>query len=251
MRRHAFLAALLSAAIGALVWLAGCSRCGDDVPEAQEVAGSQVLPWEQVELGVGHDRFRQSLAELAAIPPDQVAGRIRCLDQFTMDVVDPEARAIIERSGRGRELSNCALLQAGAGRSSHLVSARGEFVDGELERVTFAFAPQRFDDLVGELESRFGAGAVVTLEERSAVLLDSENMEGRLWKRGGELVALVRGDREVRLIRQDASLGQKLPKMPAAAERGKPVNLDDIGLGGGLDLDAALPEVDGLIGGDS
>lgn len=232
MRGHPFYAALLLTAIGAPVVPAGCSRCGGEVPEAQEVAGSRALPWEKVELGADHDRFRRDLTALAAIPPDEVAGRIHCLDQFTMDVVEPAARAITERSGRGHELSNCALQQAGAERSSRLVSARGEFVDGKLERVTFAFAPQEFDGLVTELESRFGSGAATTLEDRSAVLLDSEDLEGRLWRRGRELVALVRGDRETRLIRQDASLDQQLPPMPAAAERGEPVSLDDIGLGG-------------------
>jgi len=242
--------ALVLATCLPLLGVAGCSRCGDEVPEAREVEGSKQLAWEQVALGLDRDGFRTALARIAGVPDEEAAARIGCSDQFTMVVVDADERTITERSGRGRDLGNCTLLQAGAGRSWDLLSARGEFVDGALAGLTFAFPPERFDALAAELESRFGPGAAVTLEDRSAVLLDSEDRASRLWRRDGELFALVKGDREARLVRQDAALGARLPPLPRAAERGEPVSLDDIGLGGGLDLDAALPDVDGLIGGD-
>jgi len=248
--RNKAIPVVLALALGVLAGAGGCSRCGDDVPKAREVEGSTQLPWERVELGTDQAGFRASLAALSGIAAADAAARIGCREQFTMDVIDADARTITERSGRGRELSNCALLQAGSNRSWSLLSARGELVDGKLMRVTFAFPAERFDVLAAELESRFGTGAVATLEDRSAVLLDSEDRDSRLWKREHELFALVRGDREVRFVRQDTTLGKQLPPMPAAAERGKPVSLDDIGLGGGLDLDAALPDVEGLIGGD-
>jgi hypothetical protein len=250
MRRYRCSTAAILLALGALVGHTGCSRCGDDVPEAREVAGSKALPWEQVELGVDPAGFRAAIASLAGVADQDAASRIGCRQQFTMDVIDAAGRTITERSGRKRSLSNCALLQAGSNRSWSLLSARGEFVDGKLMRLTFAFPKEGFAKLAAELESRLGAGAEVTLEDRSAVLLDSEARKSRLWKRDQELYALVEGDREARLIRQDAALGNLLPPMPEAGERGKPVDLDDIGLGGRLDLDASLPDVDGLIGGD-
>jgi hypothetical protein len=104
--------------------------------------------------------------------------------------------------------------------------------------------------LARDLAARFGPGKAFELEERSAVLLDGEARQCTLWKRGGELLALVRGERETRLVRQRSGLAELLPPMPEAAEPGEPVKLDDIGLGGGLDLDAPLPSVDGLVGGD-
>lgn len=250
MRRIFCSTAVILLALGASPWLAGCSRCGDEVPEAREAAGSSQLPWEKVALGADQAGFRASIAALAGIADDRAGTRIGCREHFTMDLIDAEARTITERSGRGLALANCALLQAGSDRSWSLLSARGEFVNGKLMRLTFAFPIQRFDALAAELGSRFGPGAETTLEDRSAVLLDSEDRESRLWTRDKELIALVKGDREVRLVRQDAALGRLLPPMPAASKRGKPVNLDDIGLGGGLDLDASLPAVDGLIGGD-
>lgn len=249
MRNTIQLAALVLA-LGSLAGPSGCSRCGDDVPEAREIEGSAALPWERIELGTDRAVFRSALAALAGIPPGDAEARIGCREQFTMDVVDAEAGTVTERSGRGRELSNCALLQAGSNRTWKLLSARGEFVDGELKRLTFAFSAERFDELAAELASRFGQGAAITLEDRSAVLLDSEQRDSRLWKRAQELFALVEGDREARLVRQHRDLADLLQPMPPAAERGKPVSLDDIGLGGGLDLDAALPDVEGLIGGD-
>jgi len=249
MRRTTATAALALVLV-ATVWTTGCSRCGDDVPEAREVEGSKALPWEQVALGSDESGFRAAIAELASIPVDDAAARIGCREQFTIDVIDPETRTITERAGRGRSLTNCALLQAGSNRSWSLLSARGELVDGKLARLTFSFPAERFDALASELESRFGPGAEIELEDRSAVLLDSETRQSRLWKRDHELFALVRGDREARLVRQDTALAEQLPQMPAAAERGEPVELDDIGLGGGLDLDAALPDVEGLVGGD-
>jgi hypothetical protein len=251
MRSRAPLAVAFLALLGAAVGSGGCSRCSDDgVPEAQEVAGSSALDWEQVELGVDRQRFRGDLARLAGIPTEDAEARIGCRDQFTMDVIDPGERAITERSGRGHDLGNCTLQQAGSDRSWSLTSARGELVDGKLVRVTFAFGPDQHDRLAQDLTSRFGAGKGLELEERSAVLLDAETRQCSLWRRQGELIALVRGEREARLIRQSASLVELLPPMPEAAERGKPVDLDDIGLGGGLDLDAPLPSVEGLVGGD-
>jgi hypothetical protein len=240
----------IPALLCAAAWLAGCSRCGDDVPEATEVEGSTALAWEAVELGIDRQRLVDELARLAGIPAGDAAARIGCRDQFTMDVIDPGERAIAERSGRGHDLANCTLQQAGADRSWSLVSARGELVDGKLVRVTFAFGPDQHDRLAQDLTARFGPGKGFELEERSAVLLDGEARQCALWRRGDELIALVRGQREARLIRQAGGLVEQLQPMPEAAERGEPVKLDDIGLGGGLDLDAPLPSVEGLVGGD-
>jgi hypothetical protein len=241
---------LMVIAIGAVSWTAGCSRCGEEVPRAEETVGSKQLPWERIELGSNESGFRKALVELTELPVERAAASIDCKDQFTMHVIDSEERTITERSGRGRELVNCTMLRAGSHRSWDLRSARGEFVDGKLMRLTFTFPENRFAALDEEIGARFGPGAETVLEERSAVLLDAEDRRSRLWRRDRELLALVQGVREVRIVRQDASLAGLLPPMPRAAERGEPVNLDDIGLGGGLDLDAALPDVEDLIGGD-
>jgi hypothetical protein len=235
-----------------VAWTSGCSRCSDDgVPTAEEVAGSAALPWEAVTLGVDQAKFVNDLAEMAGITAEEAQTRIRCGDQFTMDVIDPGEREIAERSGRGHSLGNCTLQQASSDRSWSLASARGELVDGKLVRVTFAFfGADQHGILARELRARFGPGASLELEERSAVLADSEPRDCTLWKRAGELIALIEGAGETRLIRQDLDLTGVLLPMPEAAERGEPVDLKDIGLGGGLDLDAPLPSVDGLVGGD-
>jgi hypothetical protein len=251
MNTRALCAVVISALVWAVAGSGGCSRCADDgVPEAKEVEGSSPLLWESVELGVDRQRFSSDLARLAGIPAEEAKARIGCRDQFTMDAIDPGERAITERSGRGHDLGNCTLQQAGADRSWSLISARGELLDGKLVRVTFAFGPDQHDRLAQDLTARFGPGKGLELEERSAVLLDGEVRRCTLWKRRGELIALVQGRREARLIRQSDGLAELLPPLPEAAERGEPVKLDDIGLGGGLDLDAPLPSVEGLVGGD-
>jgi hypothetical protein len=221
----------------AAVALAGCERCsdGDGLVASKETAGSEDLPWERMELGSGVEAFRSALAGLAGLAPEEAEAVITCVDQSAIEVVDPARGIASERSSGDGSLSNCALLQAGARKSWRLVSAKGEFLAGALVRATFDFPPDGHGEILAEMTGRFGPGEERELESRS--LLGTGRRAVRLWKVKGSLWILESGERTARLVHQDTERLARLPEPAPAAERGVPVSLDDIGLGGGLDLD--------------
>jgi len=227
--------ALLCAA--AAMTLAGCERCSgcDGLPDSEEAAGSEGLPWERMELGSGVEAFRSTLAGLAGLAPEEAEAVITCVDQSAIEVVDPAGGVSSERSVGDGSLSNCALLQAGARKSWRLVSAKGEFLAGSLVSATFDFPQDGHGEILAEMTARFGPGEGRELESRS--LLGTGRRAVTLWKVKGSLWILERGERTARLVHQDPERLARLPEPAPAAKRGVPVSLDDIGLGGGLDLD--------------
>lgn len=230
-------------------WSTACSRCADE-PSATELPGSRALSFEKIELGASPDGFRAAVAELAGLSAEEAPRLIPCGEQTTLMVIDPAEETADERAAGGHRLTNCALLQAGTGRSWDVAAVRGEFVDGALASLTVSFAATAHQRLVEQLTARFGEPATETIEERS--LLGDESREHLLWRVRDELWALTRGHQNAQLIHQSRSRCGALPPLPAPADRPEPVDLDDIGLGGGLDLDAPLPQVDAgaLVGGD-
>ena len=68
-------------------------------------------------------------------------------------------------------------------------------------------------------------------------------VDDELWVLGGS-------QRETTLVRQSPAALSGFPKPPKASVRGVPVSLDDIGLGGGLDLNDDLDDIPIVDGGD-
>jgi len=200
------------------------------------------MPWEQVKLKIGEVEFKTALINMAGLSPSKATSRIKCTDQFTIDVIDPKRKTISERASlSNKPLSNCILLQAQLERSWMLVSARGEFMKDLLVAVTFKFKKDHFDLMQTEIEKRFGPGEFRKLQVQS--ILGQELREAVLWNINGETWALWKTTKDANLVRQAPKLLEDLPPLPEAAKKGVPVNLDDIGLGGGLDLDEPLPEI--------
>lgn len=243
---RALIAGLLLGAAGA----AGCSKCGDDDARIEQ-PGSQPLAFEGIALGASPAQFRAAVAELAGIAAEDAARLISCSDQTTLLVIDPRAETAEERGAGGHRLANCALLQAKAvGRSWDVAAVRGEFVDDALASVTISFAAAAHQRLIGQLNARFGEPARETIEERT--LLGEEAREHLLWRVRDELWALSAGRQNAILVRQSLPRCAALPPLPAPPDRPVPIDLDDLGLGGGLDLKAPLPQIDAglLVGGD-
>ncbi len=248
-----YIATLLAAGLTA----GSCTRCGScsskpggrsgdpdarrpaiEVPES-EALGETPLAWESIQLGADEASFREALAGLAGLDDAGARSRVSCAPLAALDVVDPERSLIEERPAGGRELSGCALLQAGSLKSWELIAVRGALLDGRLISLGFTFVPEAFEGLERRLTGRFGSGAAGELLERSAV--EEVERPARIWKAGGDLWALFRDERKTSLLRQRAEAAAKLPRPLPPARRGEPVDLGDIGLGGPLDLSEGEP----------
>ncbi|MFO8072952.1 MAG: hypothetical protein R6V85_13850 [Polyangia bacterium] len=248
-----YIATLLAVGLPAV----SCTRCGScasepggrgegsdgerpaiEVPES-EAAGELPLVWESIPLGADEAGFREALAGLAGLNDAGARSRVSCAPLAALDVVDPERSLIEERSAGGRELTGCALLQAGSLKSWELIAVRGALLDGKLVSLGLTFVPEAFDDLERRLTERFGAGAAGELLERSAV--EEVERPARIWKAKGDLWALFRNERTIGLLCQRAEAAAKLPRPLPPARRGEPVDLEDIGLGGPLDLSEGEP----------
>jgi hypothetical protein len=242
--RLAIAAALLLAG-----WAPACSRCGEEPPSTEQ-PGSTPLPFEQLALEASPDVFRAAVARLAGLTDEEAARLVPCGEQSTLTVIDPGEETAEERAAGAHRLSNCALQQAGAGRSWDVAAIRGEFVDDALASVTISYAANAHDRLLGQLTERFGQPAREMLSERS--LLGDDSREYAVWRLRDELWALTRGRQNAMLIHQHLARCAALPPLPEPSARPKPVDLDDLGLGGGLDLKAPLPAIDAglLVGGD-
>ena len=229
--------------------IASCSRCSDEEPVDRRVRSDRALPWEGVRLGAGEDGFRSSVSEMTGLEPDRIASMMRCGLQAEIAAIDPGSRTLSERSGHGRSLSQCTLLQASAGRSWNLASIRGDFIDGSLAAVSFHFGPGDPATLVSDLEGRLGPGDRVSLEARS--ILDTGQREHLLWRDGADelwALDLDRGEGHT-LTHQLSALVLSLPTARGASRRGVPVSLEDLGLGE-VDLTAPLPDAGPSLGGD-
>jgi hypothetical protein len=230
--------------------LGGCTRCcgEEDIVETQEVEGSSQLPWEKISLGIDEDEFKKAVTALAGLSVESASARVTCSLQITIDVIDPKAGSMSERGSGDHLLSNCTFRQIdSASQSSKPVSARGELVDGRLASITFRFPSVGHDSLAKEIEKRFDRGTARKITRISAVGESSADM--LLWKVDDELWVLHGGQQETILVRQSPALLIGLPEPPKASVKGVPVSLDDIGLGGGLDLNDNLDDIPTIDGG--
>lgn len=215
-----------------------CSRCqGERAPTGAS------LEWETVRLGVDIHGFRKAAAQFAGIDAGSAESMITCSAQTELAVIDLEENAIVDRAAGGHALENCLLELPASERHPSLMLVRAEFVDSRLVKVSYRFAPGRRDSLATALTGRFGDGEEVSLEERS--IFDQRATTATLWHAGNEIWALFStGEGADLVVRQDRVACGTLPSSTGAegAEKGKPVSLDDLGIGK-LDLNAPLPEV--------
>jgi len=224
--------------------LAGCSRCSGEkaVPGPTSDGGGAI--YDKLALGAEESQVRTSLAALAGLPEKDAWLLVVCGDQAWIDVLDLGDESLTETPSRGRSIRRCTLPDAGMHKSSSLRSARADFLDGKEVSASWSFAAEDYDVRRKELEARLGKGEEVRLEERSA--LGELQRAAVVWRFEGEAWALVRG-LETRVIRQDADALGALPKEKLSPKRGDKVSLDDIGLGGGLDLDKPVPDVTDIL----
>ena len=232
MRIHPF---LLVAILLTSLYASGCSRCSSEgIEESSPVDGTGALEWEKVPMGLSPEELKEALWAMGGFEGD-ARPEIVCSPQVALSVIDDEKDTMEERGAPGRKLSNCALMQAGTfGRSWRLASAKGELLDGALVALTFRFSEAEYAGLVGGLKERLGPGTQRRIEDVS--VLGEEPVEAILWKKDGELWAVFKGVSGATLLRQDSDELRALPPAVQAAQPGKKVSLDDIGLGGGLDL---------------
>lgn len=236
--------------LGLALFVGGCERCSqeEDIVETNKVEGSSELPWEKIPLGIGENEFKKAVTTAAGLSEESAFGRITCSPQITIDVIDPKAGSMSERGSGDHSLSNCTFLQIGsASQSWKPVSARGELVDGRVASITFRFPSVGHDSLAKEIEKRFDRGTARKITRISAVGESSADM--LLWKVDDELWVLHGGQQETILVRQSPALLNALPEPPKASVKGVPVSLDDIGLGGGLDLNDNLDDIPTIDGG--
>ena len=230
--------------------LGGCTRCcgEEDIVETHEVEGSSQLPWEKISLGIDENEFKKAVTALPGLSEESAFARIMCSPQITIDVIDPKTGSMSERGSGDHSLSNCTFRQVGsAGQSSKPASVRGELVDGRLVSITFRFRAAGRDSLAKEIEKRFDRGTARKIKQISAIGESSTDM--LLWKVDDELWALGGSQRETILVRQSPASLSGLPEPPKASVKGVPVSLDDIGLGGGLDLNDDLDDIPTIDGG--
>jgi hypothetical protein len=224
--------------------LAGCSRCsGEREAPGPGPDGGGAL-YDKLPLGAKEPQIRTALAALAGLSEKEAWLLVSCADQAWIDVLDLDNGALSERPSGGRAVRRCTLPDAGAHTSSMLRSARVDFLDGKAVGATWSFAAADFDAHRRELAARLGEGEEVRLEERSAV--GELQRSAVVWRFGGEAWALVRG-LETRAIRQSAEALRALPEGAAVPKRGDKVSLDDLGLGGGLDLNKPVPDVSDIL----
>ncbi len=198
-----------------------------------------------MKLGTDADSFRGVLAQLSGLQEEDAATIITCVDQSIIEVVDPAKGLISERPVVDGTLSNCALMQAGENKSWQLLSAKGEFLKGVMVGATYNFPADYHGGLLREMTARYGPGEERQL--RVINLLGDGSATMRLWSVDDKLWALEKGKGVTRLLHQDTDELTGLPEPTPPAEKGKPVSLDEIGLGGGLDLNDDLDDIPDVI----
>jgi hypothetical protein len=235
---------------GAICTIAvGCSKCTaeKEAPTPTGPNGSGAI-FDKLPLDAPESRLRTALAALAGFDEKESWLLVICADQTWIDVLDLEDEVFAERPSGHRTIRRCTLPDAGSRRSSLLRSARVDLVDDRAVSASWSFAAADFDARRKELESRLGAGEEMRLEERSAV--GELQRSAVVWRFKGESWALIRG-LETRVVRQNTEALVGLPKETATPARGDKISLDDIGLGGGLDLNMAIPDLAEIIPKDS
>lgn len=223
-----------------MLLVSGCERCSSPPGAITQKRGDS-LPWEEVSLGLAPSAFHQRLTELSLVDPS-VAEKPSCRDQYVISVPDFDTNEIVERSAVNRRLTNCIVREANGSKAANLLEVRGEFLDNRLNRLSFRFKPSELGSLRKTLEDRFDKGETIVL--RDHLMMTEEEIPCQIWSEGDESWMLTRAEQEtVLLVHQNWKEGLSLPPAPKASVRGKPVSLEDIGIGK-LDLNAPLPEVE-------
>ncbi len=221
------------------MFLLACSDCGQSA--IGEKKGNPLV-WETISLGVDEAQFRKKALGLMGSVAGDENEKIPCRDQFHLSVPDIDEKKIVERSAGAHELANCIVKASSEGQSSPLIELRAEFVDHRLARLTYRFAPGEYDRLVGELKARFGDGLAATFQENS--LIEEMSTDYRVWRFDEVVWSLAKGEVETSvLVQHDLNATKVLPEPPPPAKRGKPVSLEDLGIGK-LDLKAPDPKIE-------
>ena len=230
---------MISSACISAPFLTGCERCSDSNIEKH---GDAVI-WELIPFGISEETFIiQTASLMAVVPPKR---DLTCKEQITMPYPDLDEKEIVERPGGDLTLTACTIRAHSAEQTSTLLEIKGEFVADELSRLVFRFTSSQAVNVEESLKKRFGEGDTVTVKEQ--VIIEETPASYRYWRDKKEVWLLTRGTNDtVLLIHQDLVSGATLKKPAPIAEKGKPVSLDDIGLGGKLDLNAPLPNLDDL-----
>jgi hypothetical protein len=233
-------AALIVSAVAVCASYASCSRCNEPADGTAEA----VANYDKIPLGASESTVRSGFAELGGFDPQGATRFVKCTDLSRIDVLDLEETALIEKPAGDHSLVRCTLLGGMFHRSSPIMSAQGDLLDGRSASVSWNFAQSDYDKRLAELNAYLGAGQSVRLEERSA--LGELRRTATVWQRGDEAWALLSG-LETRILKQDARALSVLAAPVEPPARGSKVSLDDIGLGGGLDLAKPLPSDEGLV----
>jgi hypothetical protein len=227
----------LIAVFWALFMFAACSDCDQKTIGAKK---GDALAWESIPMGIDEAQFGQAASELLGQNPKENPAPDSCRDQAHLNFPDMSDKLIVERASGGHSILNC-VLKGAEGSSSTLVEVRGEFVDHRLARLTYLFAAGEFERLLGELESRFDKGLTTTFEERTP--FEEVSREYRVWRFDNAIWTFYRMEEgTAALVRYELEAIAALPETEQASKRGKPVSLEDLGIGK-FDLNAPEPEI--------
>jgi hypothetical protein len=219
---------------------AACGDC-DGGPGTIEKKQGEALAWEDIGLGIEKSTFFKLARKLGQVEGVVDENRA-CRSQFVMIVPDISEEIMQERSAGEHALLSCLVRGSASAESSAVLEIRGEFIDGHLSRLSFRLKPTEHTALKQNLTSRFGKGAEIVLEED--LMMERNKRPFALWKEKDEVWLLSRGEQDTTLlVHQDLKSSQALPPVAKASTRGKPVSLEDLGIGK-LDLNAPMPDIE-------
>ncbi len=225
-----------------LLVVQACSDCGGNtVKEIKEIKGD-ALTFEAITLGVDPPTFQKKAANLVGIESADAENQVVCRDQLELSVPDLDENVVEVRSRGTRILKNCQVKSNALKGQLPIKEIRGEFIDNKLVRLSFRFGSKAYPRVVQQLKQRFGEGSDVVFKEQT--LLDELPEPYLAWKRANLVWLLAKsGGGTALLVHQDLQASQVLKEPPKTPKRGKPVSLEDIGIGK-LDLNAPLPDID-------
>ncbi len=216
---------------GFLMFGAGCGRSSATETDARERDVATALNLEKIHLGVGSGRFLQAAQHLLSIEFDETSGAFVCQTQIEIGVPDLDRQVIEDRMAGDHQLESCRVQVEKTEQSSPLLFIRGEFIDSKLAKVVFHFRPGQKDSIVEDLVSRWGKARQMVLTERS-IVDPAKQRETLAWQRGNELRLLWEGSSGTTIVvRYNLASGEKLRPPAPASVRGKPVSLEDLGIG--------------------
>ncbi len=224
-----------------MLFIQACSDCsGNNVKEIKEIKG-KALTFEAISLGVTKTAFQKDAARLVGIDPSEAAKKVPCQDQLEMSVPNLDEKAVKARPQGTHALVNCLAKSNTLNDPALIKEVRGEFVDNRLVRATFRFGQQEHNRILQKFEGRFGKASDVVFSEQT--LLDESQKRYLAWKHNHLIWLLSKSEGGTTLlVHQDLKASNLLKESKQTSKRGKPVSLEDIGIGK-LDLDAPLPEM--------